>query len=47
MAECEAHIEDPRVLLLEEDVIRAIGLHALLGRRERELLAFVVAPLHW
>ena len=41
----EAHIEHPRMLLLEEDVVGAIGLHALLGGRQRELLALVVAPL--
>lgn len=38
-------IEDPWMLLLEEDMVGAIGLHALLRGRERELLALVVAPL--
>lgn len=40
-----ATIEDPWMLLLEEDMVGAIGLHALLRGRERELLALVVAPL--
>lgn len=34
------------MLLLEEDVVGAIGLKALLGERQSELFALVGTPLH-